>query len=176
VGIVSIDVSGEVPAFAAPPTTVAPMPAETLKRIADALGLAADRILRTALLANGPAWQVLELASAADVLAADSSMIRYPEFVGVGLVGAHRQGAECDFEVRMLGASSGMSEDPITGSLNAAVACWMYGSGHWRAPVTIAQGTCIGREGRVFIRRDEATGRVWVGGRTCIMIEGTLTL
>jgi PhzF family phenazine biosynthesis protein len=176
VGIVDIDVSGGVPAFAAPNTTIAPLPAEKLEAITSALGLASDRIVRTAQLANGPVWQVLELASALDVLAADSATIRYPEFLGVGLIGAHPAGSECQFEVRNLAPSSGMSEDPITGSLNAAIAWWMYGAGHWRAPMTVAQGTCIGREGRLFIRRDDKTGIVWVGGRTCILIEGTLML
>jgi PhzF family phenazine biosynthesis protein len=176
VGIVDIDVSGAVPAFAAPKTTIAPLPPEKLEAITSALGLPNNRILRTAHLANGPVWQVLELASAADVLAADSSKIRYPEFLGVGLIGAHPPGSECQSEVRNLAPSSGMSEDPITGSLNAAIAQWMYGSGHWCDRVTVAQGTRIGREGRVLIRRDDSTGTVWVGGETCILIEGTLTL
>jgi len=176
VGIVDIDVSGGVPAFAAPPTTIAPLPPDKLAAITSALGLSHERILRTVQLANGPVWQVLELASAADVLAADSSKIRYPEFVGIGLIGAHPPGSECQYEVRMLAPSSGMSEDPITGSLNAAIAQWMYGSGHWHDPVTVAQGTGLGRQGRVFIRRDDSTGIVWIGGHTCILIEGTLTL
>jgi len=176
VGIVDIDVSGAVPAFAAPKTTVAPLPPERLKAITSALCLGADRIVRTAQLANGPAWQVLELASAADVLAADASKIRYPEFLGVGLIGARTPGSECQFEVRCLAPSSGMSEDPITGSLNAAIAQWMYGAGCWSDPVTVAQGACIGREGRLFIRRDHKTGIIWVGGQTCILIAGTLTL
>ena len=176
VGIVDIDVSGGVPAFAAPKTTVAPLPPEKLDALTLALGLPGDRILRTAQLANGPVWQLLELASAADVLAADSSRVRYPQFVSVGLIGAHPPGSECQFEVRMLAPSSGMSEDPITGSLNAAIAQWKYGAGHWHEAVTVAQGTRIGRQGRVFIRRDDSTGIVWVGGQTCILIEGTLTL
>ena len=176
VGIVDIDVSGSVPAFAAPKTTVAPLPPQKLDAIASALGLPRDRIVRTALLANGPEWQVLELASAADVLAADSSKVRYPDYVGIGLIAAHPPGSECQFEVRMLAPSSGMSEDPITGSLNAAVAQWKYGAGHWHDPVTVAQGTSIGRHGRLFIRRDDTTGIVWVGGQTCILIEGTLAL
>jgi len=176
VGIVDIDVSGAVPAFAAPKTTIAPLPSEKCEAIISALGLPRDRILRTAELANGPVSQVLELASAADVLAADSSKIRYPEFVGVGLIGAHPPGSECQFEVRNVAPSSGMSEDPITGSMNAAIAQWMYSAGHWHGPVTVAQGTCIGRQGRVFIRRDDNSGIVWVGGQTCILIEGTLTL
>jgi predicted PhzF superfamily epimerase YddE/YHI9 len=52
----------------------------------------------------------------------------------------------------------------------------MYGAGHWHDPMTVAQGTRIGRQGRLFIRRDDNTGIVWVGGQTCILIEGTLTL
>src|SRR5665213_465843 len=174
IGIVDIDVTGAVPAFAAPKTTVAPLAPEKLDAIISALGLARDRILRTAQLANGPVWQVLELADAADVLAADSSKVRYPEFVGVGLIGAHPPGSECQFEVRNIAPSSGMSEDPITGSLNAAIARWMYEAGRWQGPVIVAQGTCIGRVGRVFIRRDD-TGTVWVGGQTSILIEGALT-
>jgi PhzF family phenazine biosynthesis protein len=176
VGIVDIDVSGAVPAFAAPNTTIAPLPPENLAAITSALGLSPDRILRTAQLANGPVWQVLQLASAADVLAADSGKIRYPEFLGVGLIGAHPPGSECQFEVRNLAPSSGMSEDPITGSLNAAIARWMYGAGYWHTAVTVAQGTSIAREGRLFIRRDDTTGTIWVGGQTSILIEGTLSL
>jgi predicted PhzF superfamily epimerase YddE/YHI9 len=42
--------------------------------------------------------------------------------------------------------------------------------------VTVAQGTRIGREGRVFIRRDDQSGNVWIGGETRILIEGTLAL
>lgn len=74
----------------------------------------------------------------------------------------------------MLGASAG-AEDPVTGSLNAALAHWMYGEGFWHNPIIVAQGTCIGREGRLHIRRDASTGRIWVGGKTIMMIDGTLT-
>src|SRR5215813_10412988 len=84
VGIVNVDLSGAAPAFAAPHTTVAALPADKRCAIANALDIAPDRILRTAQLSNGPAWQVLELASAADVLAADSLKIRYPAFAGIG--------------------------------------------------------------------------------------------
>lgn len=176
VGIVDIDVSGRIPAFAAPKTTVVPLPDDKLRAITTALGLAPDRVLRTAQLSNGPVWQVLELAGAADVMAADSAKIRYPEFLGVGLIGAHDAGSECEYEVRMLGASSGMSEDPITGSLNAAIARWQYDAGHWHGPVTVAQGTCLGRHGRVYIRHDGTTDTVWIGGQTCFLIDGTVTL
>jgi PhzF family phenazine biosynthesis protein len=174
VGIVDIDIGGPVPAFAAPPTTVAPLPNDRLEAICAALKIKPGRILRSAQLANGPAWSVLELRDAEEVLAVDASLVRYPAFVGIGLIGAHPEGSDCGFEVRMLAPSSGMAEDPITGSLNAAIACWMYGAGFWQGPVTIAQGTRLNRQGRVFIRQDGAN--VWVGGQTCFLIEGTLTL
>lgn len=174
VGIVDIDIARDVPAFKAPETTIEPLADAARDAIADALDLTPERVVRAAKLANGPVWQVLELDSAEDVLAADSTRIRYPEFVGVGLIGAHAAGAECDFEVRMLGASSGMGEDPITGSLNAAIARWMYGAGVWQGDKTIAQGTSIGRVGRVHVRQDGDD--VWIGGRTNILIEGTVAL
>ncbi|MEQ1695055.1 MAG: PhzF family phenazine biosynthesis protein [Hyphomicrobiaceae bacterium] len=175
VGIVAIDVSGAVPAFAAPPTKIAPMAPEKLHAITTALGIKWDRIVRTSELNNGPTWQALELKSADDVLAIDSSKVRYPQFVGIGLIGAHPAGSDCHYEARMLAPSSGMSEDPITGSMNAAVACWMYGEGHWTAPVKVAQGTAINRTGRIHIHRD-LTGTIWIGGQTCMLIEGTLRL
>ena len=174
VGIVDIDISGDVLAFAAPDTQVDELPQDALQAIVSALGISTNRIVRTAQLSNGPVWQVLELASAKDVLAADSSKINYPEFSGIGLIGAHSPGAECQFETRMIATSSGMGEDPITGSLNAAIAKWMYSEGHWTTPVTVAQGTCIDREGRLYIRKDGPT--VWVGGQTRVLIDGTLSL
>jgi PhzF family phenazine biosynthesis protein len=53
VGIIDIDITGTVPAFAAPKTTVAPLPPEKIQAITSALSLSHDRILQTAELANG---------------------------------------------------------------------------------------------------------------------------
>jgi PhzF family phenazine biosynthesis protein len=92
------------------------------------------------------------------------------------LIGAHAAGAECDYEVRMLAPSSGMSEDPITGSLNAAIAHWLQAEGRLPAPVAIAQGTAIGRHGRVLIRPGKNAGDIQVGGQTHILIEGMVML
>ncbi|WP_416898175.1 MAG: PhzF family phenazine biosynthesis protein [Minwuia sp.] len=145
VGIVEIDISGPVPAFAAPPTRIAPMPDAERNRIAGQLDLAAERIVRTAVLDNGPVWQVFELGSADDVLAADSAKVSWPQFKAIGLIGPHVPGSEFDYEVRMLAPSSGMSEDPITGSLNAAIARWMHAEGRLNGDITVSQGVSIGR-------------------------------
>src|SRR3981189_949302 len=80
VGIVDIDTSGPMPAFAAPKTTVAPRPDDKRQGMLAALDLKPARIVATALLSNGPVWQVFELKSADEVLAVDSSRIRYSQF------------------------------------------------------------------------------------------------
>jgi PhzF family phenazine biosynthesis protein len=81
-----------------------------------------------------------------------------------------------DLEVRFFfDRGDGVGEDPITGSFNASLAQWLIAEGHAPERYVAAQGTCIGREGRVFIERD-ASGQVWVGGDTVSCIRGEVTL
>lgn len=174
IGLVEIDISDAAPAFVAPPTGLAPLPQADLARLTAALGLTPAQIVRAAQLDNGPVWQVLELRSAADVLAVDAARVTWPEFVGLGVVGAYPVGAETDYEVRNLAPSSGMSEDPITGSLNAAIAQWMYQDGRLTRDLIMSQGTLMGREGRVFVTR--AGDQIKIGGQVQIMIDGVVTL
>ncbi len=177
VGIVEIDISGDIPAFVAPPTTIEPLAVESLKAIAGALEIDFKTIVRTAKLDNGPIFQVLELDSAQHVLDVESSKVRWPEFKPIGLIGPHPHGSECQYEVRLLAPSSGMSEDPITGSLNSAIAHWMYEGGRLKSDVLISQGTAINRHGRIYVRPDANTkGRVLIGGQTQILIEGVVQL
>jgi PhzF family phenazine biosynthesis protein len=176
VGIVDIDISDpQLPAFVAPPTALRPMQAENFEAIVGALQIPRERVLHCAELDNGPVWQAFQLDSADSVLALDSSLVRWPEYRAIGLIGAHADGAECQYEVRMLAPSSGMSEDPITGSLNSALAHWLQAEGRLDGAVTVAQGTCINRHGRVSIRPVDAHN-VLIGGQTHILIEGSLQL
>lgn len=174
VGLVPIHTDGGIPAFEAPPTAVETLPDNDFRTICAALDVPAARVVQTAKLNNGPVWQVLELESAEAVLAVDAGKVRWPDFKSIGLIGPHPAGAECDYEVRMLAPSSGMKEDPITGSLNAALAQWLSGQGRLERSLTMAQGTQIGRLGRVHIRPD--AGAILVGGQTNLLIEGTVTL
>ncbi len=174
IGLVEIEVSGDVPAFVAPPTKVAPLPQTDLDRLTAALDLTPAQVVRAAQLDNGPVWQVLELRSAADVLAIDADHVRWPEFVALGVVGPYPEGAEADYEVRNLAPSSGMSEDPITGSLNAAIVQWMHAEGRLTRDLVMSQGTLIGREGRVFVFREG--DRIKIGGHVQILINGMLDL
>jgi PhzF family phenazine biosynthesis protein len=177
VGIIEIDIAAMVPAFVAPPTSIEALADQDLEAIVRALAIDPRSIIGSVKLNNGPTWQVLELASADAVLAVDSSLVRWPQFQAIGLIGRHPMANECDYEVRMLAPSSGMSEDPITGSLNAALAHWFVQLGRLDTDLLIAQGTCINRVGRVAIRPDSAQpGRVFIGGESHVLVDGTVTL
>ncbi len=176
IGIVEVDITNpELPAFVAPPTHIKPMAQETCDAICAALDLSPARILRRAELDNGPVFQVMQLDSAAAVLALDAQRVRWPEFRSLGFVGAHETGAECAFEVRHLAPSSGMLEDPITGSLNSALAHWLEAEGQLGAGYCAAQGTSIERQGRVAVMPG-ADGRIRIGGQTHILIDGKVVL
>ena len=176
VGIVAVDVSQQPTlSFAAPPTTIKEMDPAHRDEIMRVLEIPADVIVHTAELCNGPVWQLFELKEAAQVLALDSSRVRWPAFKSIGLIAPHPPGSECDYEVRMLAPSSGMSEDPITGSLNAAIAKWLLSQGRLNKSYLVAQGTSIGRTGRVTVtpaHNDVA----WVGGQVHILIEGKVQI
>lgn len=177
VGVVEIDINDSVPAFVAPPTRIESLATAQTDKIAQAIGIRPDSIVRTALLDNGPVWQVLELNSADAVLAADSAAVRWPAFKSIGLIGPLPPGDECDAEVRMLAPSSGMTEDPITGSLNAAIAQWKLSLGELDGPIVVSQGTKIGRQGRVYIRPHQDRNKaVLIGGQTHILVEGTVNI
>jgi PhzF family phenazine biosynthesis protein len=78
-------------------------------------------------------------------------------------------------EVRFFADDIGVTEDPVTGSFNASLAQWLIADGIAPARYVAAQGTCIGRAGRVFIEQD-AQGQVWVGGDSVTCIEGKVFL
>jgi len=67
-----------------------------------------------------------------------------------------------------------MTEDPVTGSLNASVAQWLTRTGRLATPYVASQGTVLGRTGRVHVTADDQV--LWIGGGTVTCIEGTVEL
>ena len=67
--------------------------------------------------------------------------------------------------------SGAIREDPVCGSLNASAAQWLLGAGLLTAPYVAAQGTCLGRAGRVHVAQDD--GQIWVGGAVRVLFSGT---
>ena len=78
-------------------------------------------------------------------------------------------------EVRAFAAPIGVPEDPVTGSLNASLAQWLIDLGELPVRYVAAQGTALGRAGRVHVERDAKT-QVWVGGDCVRVIEGEVRL
>jgi len=151
------------------------MPAAMLATLLDEFGLDPARVRGAAVLNNGPEWHVIEMDEAADILAIDMSVISQKEKVALGLIGAHKNGDPTDYEVRMFSMLFGIKEDPITGSLNAALAHWFQDQGRADHPYLVAQGTQIGRDGRVYVIPSD-DGSIRIGGHTNILIEGRVTL
>jgi predicted PhzF superfamily epimerase YddE/YHI9 len=67
-----------------------------------------------------------------------------------------------------------VAEDPVTGSLNAGLALWLIGNGVAPGHYVAAQGTVLGRAGRVQV--DLKDGTIWIGGRVVTAITGSVDL
>jgi len=174
VGRVDIRLDGERAAFAAPPLRKEPVAEAELAPVLSALGLQRDQVLQAQWLDNGPRWLGLLLDRAATVLALEPDHAALKTLAKVGVIGPHDPGAACQFEVRGFAAPIGIPEDPVTGSLNASLAQWLIGAGVAPVRYVAAQGTRLGRAGRVHIA--QVDGRVWVGGHSVSCIRGELVL
>ncbi len=172
-GLVTLRQTGNGLAFAAPPVLRdGPVEEELLGRIASMLGIGRADIVDASWADNGPGWVAVLLASAAAVLAVKPGIVD----IDLGLVGPYPSGSPQAFEVRAFFPKDGATaEDPVTGSLNAALAPWLLGTGRAQAPYVVSQGTALGRAGRVHVSRDDE-GTIWVAGGTVTCIRGQAEL
>jgi PhzF family phenazine biosynthesis protein len=185
VGLVKLKREGQRLAFAAPPLRKSgPLPKEDVALIARGLGIARGDIVGHAWCDNGPSWRGVLLRSAEQVLALkpDGAILAGLDVgvVGprgkVGVVGSRATGDECAFEVRaFFPGGNGMTEDPVTGSLNAGLAQWLIGAGLAPEQYIASQGTALGRAGRVHVQLD-AAGDTWIGGASVTCITGSVGL
>jgi len=173
-GLVRIRLEPGRAAFAAPPLRQTAVDAGALDRIVAALGVPRSAIRATRSLDNGPVWIGLLLDRAETVLALEPDHAALRTLAKVGVIAPHATGAACDFEVRAFAAPIGVAEDPVTGSLNASLAQWLIGAGLAPGRYLVAQGTRLGRRGRVHIASD--TADVWVGGQSITCIRGEVEL
>lgn len=192
VGLVNIRQQGDLLAFAAPPLRRSgPLDEADVALIARGLGVAREDIVQHAWCDNGPGWRAVLLASSSQVLALkpDAAILAG---LDVGVVGpAAGSGASAPrgkvgvvgcsdadgiaFEVRaFFPGNNGLAEDPVTGSLNAALAQWLIGAGLAPAQYVASQGTCLGRAGRVHVQQEGDT--IWVGGHSVTCMAGEVLL
>ncbi|WP_115684731.1 PhzF family phenazine biosynthesis protein [Corynebacterium senegalense] len=154
-------------AFATPPLrrSGALSPGE-LDGVLRRFGLGRSDVVDAAWADNGPGWKVVQLGDVDKLRSLEFS--RGGDKVGfVALTG----GAEPWCEVR---AFTTDREDPVTGSLNGALAQWLRARSLAPESYVADQGRHVGRAGRVEITDD---GRdIWVGGKVTARVRGTIDL
>jgi len=160
-------------AFAAPLTVRRELPPQILAQIAAALRVSPRAILASSWLSDKPpAWAAVMLGSRAEVLALQ------PDFTAmagleIGVIG-RSDVPGIDYEVRAFAPADGIPEDPVTGSLNAGLASWLIPAGLAPASYVAAQGTALGRDGRIYV--EQAGPDIWIGGASVTTISGQLTM
>jgi PhzF family phenazine biosynthesis protein len=180
-GLIELRNDGRI-SFAAPdPIRSGPVDAHDIATAAAVLQLDPNEVVDAQWCDNGPGWMALLLKDGETVRNIECNFpAGKPE--GIGVVGPHTLGVAglggaggTDLEIRAFFSANGNpAEDPVTGSLNAAVAQWLLKAGHINGPYIAAQGTAIGRAGRIYI--NEADDEVWVGGDAITCIEGLVDL
>lgn len=172
-GLVRVRRDGERLAFAAPPLIRSGVvSADGLGEICEVLRIAPEAVIAAEWADNGPGWAGIRLASAEAVLALKPAGAHHRQ-IDIGVVGPHAEGAEVAWEIRTFFTDhlGTMREDPVTGSFNASAAQWLLREGLAQAPYVAAQGTQLGRVGRIYIDQDAAE-QVWVGGASRTLFRG----
>jgi PhzF family phenazine biosynthesis protein len=175
IGLVRVKRDGARLAFAAPPLRRSgPVQEPALReQVLRSLRIAPADLLDLVWVDNGPGWMAARLEDAAAVRALQ------PDFVlmkglKLGVVGAQPPGSETQFELRAFVPALGVPEDPVTGSLNAGVALWLQGAGLAPERYVAAQGSQLGRDGRVRVWREGDV--TWIGGDVTPLIHGQVKL
>jgi PhzF family phenazine biosynthesis protein len=159
--------------FAAPPLIRGgDVEAEDLTQTMAFLSIDPDVVVDAQWADNGPGWVALLLTDAEIVLALNPKAVDSDRFSAVGVMGPYPPHSEVDFEVRAFITPLGHGEDPVTGSLNAALGQWLIGTGRAPSSYVAAQGTAIGRRGRVYVTK--IGNDIWTGGDTVTGVTGTV--
>ena len=174
VGLVRIRRDGVRLAFAAPPCRREVVDEPLLAAVCAALGLARGQVRAASWLDNGPRWLGLLTDDAAEVRALQPDHAALRGLAKVGVVAPQAAGGDTAFEVRAFAAPLGVPEDPVTGSLNASLAAWLMDLGVAPARYVAAQGTALGRAGRVHVMVDGGT--LWIGGHVVPVVTGEARL
>lgn len=172
IGLVRVQVAGDRLAFAAPPLRRSGiLDEQLLMTIVAGLKISRSDIVMHQWVDNGPGWCAVMLRSAEQVLKLQPDMAMLRD-LKLGVIGPLPAGREALFEVRAFVPGLGVSEDPVTGSLNAGLGVWLIRTGQAPPEFTVSQGQAQQRRGLVHIERRGAD--IWIGGDAVIRIEGAL--
>lgn len=155
-----------------PPSRSGPVDEALITRVVGMLRIERAAIVDAQWAVLGPNWVAVLLRSADEVLALRPGLVD----LDLGVVGPYPPGSGASFEIRAFFPKDGATaEDPVTGSLNAAIAPWLVGSGRATFPYVASQGTVLGRRGRLHLSTDE-DGAVWVAGQVTSVLVGAVDL
>jgi trans-2,3-dihydro-3-hydroxyanthranilate isomerase len=158
-------------------------------RVAACLGLAEADIVRhphAPMVASvGLKFVIAELASRAVLRRARPDAAAFARHLPVDdssamLIYVRAEGSDCDIHARMFSPLEGITEDPATGSANAALAALLADLEAERDAtfqLRIAQGEDMGRPSLLLTEVEKAAGEVStvrIGGRCVAMMEGVL--
>jgi PhzF family phenazine biosynthesis protein len=127
----------------------------------------------------GPRWTIAELASVASVetLKPDMAMLAdYERRHGTTGLTVYAAGADDTIIVRSFAPADGISEDPVCGSGNGAVAAYRLRLGQIGdgSAYIASQGRQVGRDGRVSVH---ITGTdIHVGGACVTVVDGQIAV
>jgi PhzF family phenazine biosynthesis protein len=131
-----------------------------------------------ALMEGGRRWWLAELDSEATLRAYQAphaqiaQAARADQALGLALFARGSDG----LVVRAFPCAIGIDEDPASGAANALIAAWLRECephGALARGYRVSQGREIGRDATLDIAYDH-DGAAWVGGRSHVVIEGTL--
>ncbi|MBU6206343.1 MAG: PhzF family phenazine biosynthesis protein [Alphaproteobacteria bacterium] len=184
-GLVQIKRDGKRLALAAPPPLRSgPLEDGKIVEICEILGISRSAIVDHQWLDNGPGWAgvLLESAAAVRTIKPQRSLGARIEagtmgphgpasHIEIGIIGPGDNGADWELRALFTDASGTLIEDPVTGSLNASAAQWLLASGRAKAPYRAVQGTCLGRDGRIYVDQD-TDDTIWIGGQCITLFSG----
>jgi len=170
IGLIPVRAVDDELAFEAPPLVRAGAVDEALvEQILAVFRLHRSEVRHAEWVDNGAGWLALMLNDDSRLLALKPDLTSL-HGLPVGLI-APSQG-DAAYEVRAFVGGDAMPEDPATGSLNAGIARWLIETGMAPSSFIIAQGTAIGRHGR--IRVQALDGKIWIGGVCVTRVDGVL--
>jgi len=188
-------------AFEAPALKISGIDDQTRIAFCEALGIGSDDLLDCAKLDNGPVWYAFWIKSHAGLMGLKPDHVKLSTLGKAGVAAplasaqktradlrpaAIRPGQAADssdhasalgppaipgIAVRAFAAALGVNEDPVTGSLNAALAQWLMGKASLPKHYQALQGQALGREGLIDLRLGSSE-QLWVGGCSKLVIQG----
>lgn len=179
VGLVDVRISEDAAlAFAAPEVTLTPFDDALMSSALNSEAFDASQT--PSIVDMGIRWLLIPMRSAQSVLdvrasAADLQRLqKHADVNGTAIFGPLPADCSEQFEVRALLVENGsLTEDPVTGSANACLARYFAAQGKTQ-DYRARQGSAIQREGRIEVSfRDD---RIWIGGQTVTVIDGTIQI